>query len=248
MSHLVMASCTTLGILIASLICKVKRHPYVYVLIFFICLFFRYGFDALCAEMPQEILVDHPFTARFMEISTKGKWEENDRGQYEYKERNKEKDHSKHNNRKYGNKRFAWEPAPYIEYEDETTEQSIMKNFISNTQEKIDYHFEEGMRCFREAEEICLWFPNMDDREKARLCFEEILAMAMPGGGNVKLLSAIVVSISKFGPKVMDNWHLLHSRLCESKHHFEMQEFYTHVGKYVQAQLEHKIEENKKNH
>lgn len=67
MSNLVIASCATLGVVVASIITKHKRHPYVYVLVFFIALFGTYIIDALYAETRQEITMEFPFTQRLFE-------------------------------------------------------------------------------------------------------------------------------------------------------------------------------------
>lgn len=49
-------------------------------------------------------------------------------------------------------------------------------DFMIKYKNMMDYHFEEGCRCLKEAEEACLWFPDISEKEKAQMCLANFIA------------------------------------------------------------------------
>lgn len=91
---------------------------------------------------------------------------------------------------------------------------------------KAAYHYEEGCRALKEAEEISLLIPNITDFEKSKFCLQNLVASACPGTPTIRLVVGIIAFCSQYGNMVMVEWQRFQSKLIEAKHHFELEEHY----------------------
>ena len=116
----------------------------------------------------------------------------------------------------------------------------IDKDYVRQCIDKMKYHFDEGMRCFKEAEDACLLFPTLSDKEKAQFCFSNITATAKPGTPKVKIVAKIIDLCAQSGSMVMNEWQHIDSRLHQAKYHWEMEALYrmnaNHVADRLNAQ------------
>jgi hypothetical protein len=92
--------------------------------------------------------------------------------------------------------------------------------------EKAEYHEMEAQRCFKQAEEACLWFPEKSDQEKAVMCFTTMITLLYPANPPQKVIGAIISAIAQYGMFVMNEWQFIDRKLTESKYHYEMQSHY----------------------
>ncbi len=102
----------------------------------------------------------------------------------------------------------------------------IKKEFIEKCREKIDYHYDEGAKCFREAEEACAYFPVVSDQEKARMLFMNFLATMAPTSPREKIVGGLMAAIGQYGCLAMSEWQRIDTKLHEAQHHFDMEAFY----------------------
>lgn len=102
----------------------------------------------------------------------------------------------------------------------------VYENCVTNTQ-KVQFHKENGHRCYNDAKELCWWLPSMDDRKKARYCFTNLGILACPGEPLSKILTALINTLVQYGIDCSDEWNQINTKLYWSQYHFEMMDFYT---------------------
>ena len=117
------------------------------------------------------------------------------------------------------------------------TLKDINKQFMKDCRDKMDYHFEQGLQCFKDAEEACLWFPDVSEQEKAKDCFLTFIATMQAGDSRSKLLVGLITICGTYVTEVMTAWHRIDYKLREAKYHWEMEEHYRLIGKRMQDEL-----------
>ena len=113
----------------------------------------------------------------------------------------------------------------------------INKQFMLDCRDKMDYHFEQGLQCFKDAEEACLWFPDVSEQEKAKDCFLTFITTMQAGDSRSKLLVGLITICGAYVTEVMSAWHRIDFKLREAKYHWEMEEHYRLIGKRMQDEL-----------
>jgi hypothetical protein len=113
----------------------------------------------------------------------------------------------------------------------------INKQFMWDCREKMDYHFDEGCKCFKEAQEACLWIPDLTERDKAQFCFNNFLAVLAPGTAKIKAIAALLSAFAQYTNGVMIEWQKIDTKLQQTKYHWEMEEFYRLAGQRMQDEL-----------
>lgn len=96
-------------------------------------------------------------------------------------------------------------------------------------EQKIKYHKAEGQRCFNEANKICLLIPNASDRKIAEDLFIAALATSTTGKSWSAIVAGLTVLLVQYGCAVLAEYNRMNDLLLESKHHFELMEFYQTV-------------------
>lgn len=112
------------------------------------------------------------------------------------------------------------------------SKKEVMKKMMEYCREKIDYHHDEAKKCFHEAEEACLWFPNREDQEKADWCFASAIAALYPGNPAHKIIAGIITLCAQYGQAMIHEWQYIDTKLRQAQNHYEMEEFYREVGNY----------------
>lgn len=117
------------------------------------------------------------------------------------------------------------------------TPHEIKKDFMHDCKKMMDYNYDEGYKCLKEAELIALTIPEPKEREKAHTGIINFISNAHPGPTKLKSLNSLISSFSCYTCAVMSEWHRLDIKLHQAKHYFEMEEHYRMVGRYIQDQL-----------
>ncbi len=92
--------------------------------------------------------------------------------------------------------------------------------------QKVQFHKENGERCYKDAKERCWWLANISDRDKARYCFTTFGILAAPGEPRSKSIIAVISALIQYGLDCSDEWHYINTKLYWSQYHFEMMEFH----------------------
>ena len=129
--------------------------------------------------------------------------------------------------------------------EKKKTEREIKKEFMYKCKKQMDYHFEEGCKCLKEAEEASIFLPNISDEDKAQFCFTNIIATLAPGNPTAKMVNIGLALCAQYGMMVMSEWQRVDTKLHQAKAHFEMEEFYRLNGKFMQDMLNAETTEKK---
>lgn len=112
------------------------------------------------------------------------------------------------------------------------TKKELQKEYIETCWEKAHYHFEEGCKCLKEAEEISLLFPDIPDFDKAKLCQFNFIAALAPGDPTFRAITIALTLVGQYSMLFVDEWNKFKNLLLRSKSHFEMEEHYRLIGKY----------------
>jgi len=127
------------------------------------------------------------------------------------------------------------EPVMFIIVKDETkkkTKQDLQKDYIEICWQKAHYHYEEGCKCLKEAEEVSLLFPEIPEFDKSKFCLVNIIAGLNPGSPTYRVINITLTVVGQYALMFMDQWNNFKSLLLQSKSHFEMEEHYRMIGKY----------------
>lgn len=92
--------------------------------------------------------------------------------------------------------------------------------------QKVQFHKENGERCYKDAKDRCWWLPNISERDKARYCFTTFGVLASPGEPKSKIIIAVISALIQYGLDCSDEWHYINNKLYWSQYHFEMMEFH----------------------
>jgi hypothetical protein len=95
--------------------------------------------------------------------------------------------------------------------------------------DKIEYHEAEGEKLFKCAKESCWYLPECSDKDKAKYCFQSLIATFPACTPMSKIVSAFLAFMAQYGMDCMDQWHKIQTLLMEAKYHYEMKEFYEEV-------------------
>lgn len=112
------------------------------------------------------------------------------------------------------------------------TKKELDKEFIAKCWEKSNYHFSEGCRCLKEAEEVSILFPDIPDFDKSKLCLANAVLALNPGTPIVRLISIALAIGGQYASLVMDEWNKFKFLMLQAKTHFEMEEHYVVLGQY----------------
>ncbi len=97
--------------------------------------------------------------------------------------------------------------------------------------DKVQFHKENGHRCYDDAKERCWWLPYIEDRSKARYCFTSLGILASPGDPKSKIIITVISALIQYGIDANEEWSYIDNKLYWSQYHFEMMEFYEHLIK-----------------
>lgn len=102
----------------------------------------------------------------------------------------------------------------------------LHKDFEKKFSKKAKYHYEEGCKALKEAEEISILLPDISEFDKSKFCLVNLIATISPGTPATRLISSAIALCGQYSLLVMGEWQRLQSKLIEAKHHFEMEEHY----------------------
>ncbi len=95
--------------------------------------------------------------------------------------------------------------------------------------DKVQFHKENGYRCYDDAKERSWWLPYIEDRAKARYCFTSLGILASPGDPKSKIIITVITALIQYGIDSSDEWSYIDNKLYWSQYHFEMMEFHEHL-------------------
>lgn len=113
------------------------------------------------------------------------------------------------------------------------TVRECQKELMAKCKEKMDYHFEEGIKCLKAAEDACIWLPTKTAQEKASLLFLSLMAALSAHAPKEKVLSALFIAATEYGLAVMFEWQFVDAKLQQAKMNFDLEEFYRIHGNHV---------------
>ena len=128
------------------------------------------------------------------------------------------------------------------------TKKEIEKDFINTCWNRAHYHYEEGCKCLKEAEEISLLFPDIPAFNKSNLCLVNLIGALAPGDPTYRIITITLTLVGQYAALFLDEWNRFKTLLLQSKTHFEMEEYYRLIGKYQRDlyNIEKKEREKKK--
>ena len=131
-------------------------------------------------------------------------------------------------------KAHAYEPIVIKVHNEAPTKskREIQKEFIETCSKKANYHYEEGCKCLKQAEEVSLLFPDIDGFDKSQLCLLNIIQALSCGDPTIRVINIAITIAGQYAMLVANEYNRFTSLLTESKSHFEMEEHYRLVGKY----------------
>ncbi len=93
---------------------------------------------------------------------------------------------------------------------------------------KIAFHKKEGVRCFNEAKANCKLIPNISDRNKAFALFSTAITTSAGAllNGYAGIVSTLLADLALWAANYHCEWVEMKTLLKESKHHYEMCNFY----------------------
>ena len=106
----------------------------------------------------------------------------------------------------------------------------LMKSTDKNTaKQSLRLHKEKGLYYYKEAKNICWYFPNLTQRDKLKMAFTTTITV-MPGPIHVKTIMAISTLLLQYGLHVIDGFYEIEFNLNMSKYHYRMAEaFKEHI-------------------
>lgn len=96
-------------------------------------------------------------------------------------------------------------------------------------EDKVRFHKSNAERTFRDAKNKCWYLPDIDDRDKAKYCFNTGMAAVFAGDPYSKAIAAVASLLLQYGLDCMDEWEYIQNKLHWSQYHYEMMEFYQDV-------------------
>lgn len=125
-------------------------------------------------------------------------------------------------------------PPEFIN-DDNSLSKAVLKIIIStdkNTaKQSLKLHKEKGLHYYKEAKNICWYFPNLSQRDKLKMAFTTTIA-AIPGPIHVKTIMAISTLLLQYGLHVIDGFYDIEFNLNMSEYHYRMAEaFKDHIKK-----------------
>lgn len=124
---------------------------------------------------------------------------------------------------------------------DSKTEIKQIKFYLQNLQtklskedkifykKKIQFHSENGDRCYKDAKNKCAWLPNFDDRNNAKFCLATAGTLISPVDPISKLILITIEVFVYYGMNVIDEWDYIQNKLNWAHYHYDMMEFYQQV-------------------
>jgi hypothetical protein len=112
------------------------------------------------------------------------------------------------------------------------TKKQLDKELIEKCWEKANYHFDEGCRYLKEAEELSMLFPDIPDFDKSKLCLANVIGALNSGTPAGKLYNLILAVVGQYAFAFTDKWIEFKNLLLHSKSNFEMEEHYRMIGQY----------------
>jgi hypothetical protein len=95
--------------------------------------------------------------------------------------------------------------------------------------DKMQHHLKEGQRCFREAETMCTLIPNETDKNTAIYLFSQALVISLNNCNFAAVVITLEANLIAYGLYQWNQWNKMQTLLLESKHHFEMSDFYKDI-------------------
>lgn len=93
-------------------------------------------------------------------------------------------------------------------------------------EKKVDFHLKEGQRCYKEANQVCLLIPDIDDREMAISLFKTAIFTSLQGMKFSSVVTGLISMLADYGINVYKEWNKMNTLLLKSQSHFELSEYY----------------------
>lgn len=93
----------------------------------------------------------------------------------------------------------------------------------------IEYHHDKAVGYFCDAEEICWYLPDVDDKESARYCFTAAIALLASGSPISKACAAVLTTMTNYGLDAMEDWNMMKTLIHKAQYHSEMEQFYAEL-------------------
>jgi len=92
--------------------------------------------------------------------------------------------------------------------------------------QKVEFHKENGERCYFDAKQKCWYLPKLKDRRNADYCFSNAGALLYPSDPRSKLIAVIINTLVQYGIDCCDEWEYINNKLYWAQYHHELAEFY----------------------
>src|SRR5574338_60665 len=94
---------------------------------------------------------------------------------------------------------------------------------------KKEEHYQLAIKYSEQVFMACWYCPNINNQEKARMCYNSVWAMLGSSTPQLKLIMSVGSLLMQYGLECMREWNFIQDNLHNAQHHFEMYEFYTDV-------------------
>lgn len=95
--------------------------------------------------------------------------------------------------------------------------------------ERYEFHKAKAISSYETAKNMSMFCLDLTDKEKADYCFKTLMATLVGSTPMSKVISAGIAFMSQFVCDSIGTWHTIQVLLYDSKHHYELQEFYADV-------------------
>ncbi len=94
---------------------------------------------------------------------------------------------------------------------------------------KSDFHLREADRCYKEAQKLCWYLPDRDDRDTADNCFKYAVSLLLPGTPLAKAAGFVLILAGDYALDCINEWRKIETKLREAQYHYEMYEHYLNI-------------------
>lgn len=101
-------------------------------------------------------------------------------------------------------------------------EKRVLVEQMTIAERNAKYHYEL-------AKNKCWWLPDLNDREKARHCFQGAIACYIGNTPQSKIVGAVIYFLTAYGLACLEEWNYINDNLMKSKVYWESYEFYKYA-------------------
>lgn len=95
--------------------------------------------------------------------------------------------------------------------------------------ERMEFHREKAISSYETAKNMSMFCLDLSEKDKADYCFKVLMATVAGSTPMSKIIAGGIAFISQFVCDSVRVWHTIQVLLYDSKHHYELQEFYANV-------------------